>query len=102
VLFDGGDETAVGAIDARGVFDDLGDAHVGDVFGANDALLTCGLHLAAAEAEEGGAGEAVGELRDDLCAVVIAGGFAGGEEDGRVGAGGGGSSVDSSRWSSFQ
>ena len=53
VLFDGGDEPAVLAVDARHVPDDLGDAHVGDVFGAYDAVEAGGLHLLAAEAEEG-------------------------------------------------
>jgi len=38
-----------------------------------------------------------GEFGDDLCAVVVAGGLAGGEKNGRVGGGGDGSSVDSSR-----
>ena len=95
--FDGGDEAAVGRVDAWGVAKDLGDTHVGHVFGADDALLACGLHLATAEAEERGAGVAACELGDDLCAVVIARGFAGGEKDGRVGGGGDVSSVDFSR-----
>ncbi len=56
-LFDGGDEAAVGAVDAGRVADDFGDAHVGDVFGADDALLARRFHLRAAEAEEGGAGD---------------------------------------------
>jgi len=96
-LFDGGYESAVGTVDARGVFDDLGDSHVRYVFGADDALLACRFHLAAAQAEESGAGMAAEEFSDELCAVVIAGGLAGREEDGRVGGGGDGTSVDSSR-----
>jgi hypothetical protein len=38
LLFDGGYEAAVGSVDARGVADDLGDAHVGYVFCAYDAV----------------------------------------------------------------
>ena len=76
-LFDGCYETAVGAVDARGVFDDFGDAHVGYVFGADDAVEARGLHLFAAEAEEGCMGMSGAEFRDELCAVVVAAGFAG-------------------------
>jgi hypothetical protein len=79
------------------VLDDLGDAHVGDILGADDALLPGRLHLSAAKAKEGGPGVSAGEFGDDLRAVVIAGGLAGGEKDGRVGGGSDGSSVDSSR-----
>jgi uncharacterized protein YdeI (YjbR/CyaY-like superfamily) len=77
--------------------DDLGDAHVGDVFGADDALEAGGLHLQAAEAEEGRLRGAGAELGDELRAVVVAAGFAGGEKDGRVGFGCDGTSVDFSR-----
>jgi hypothetical protein len=35
------------------VANDLGDAHVGDVFGSHDAIKACLLHLLSAEAEEG-------------------------------------------------
>ncbi len=83
---DGVDEAAVLAVDVGGVADDFGDAHVGDVLGADDAGEAGGGHLLAAEAEEGGLGEAVGEFCDDLGAVVVAAGFSGGEED--VGCGG--------------
>jgi len=38
------------------VADDLGDAHVGDVFGADDAELASLRHALAAEAGEGGLG----------------------------------------------
>jgi hypothetical protein len=58
---------------------------VGDVFGADDALLAGGFHRGAAEAGEGGSGIAAVEFGDDLGAVMVAGGFAGGEEDARVG-----------------
>ncbi|HWB32142.1 MAG TPA: YdeI/OmpD-associated family protein [Acidobacteriaceae bacterium] len=61
---------------------------MGDVFGVDDALLAGGLHLRATEAGEGGAGDAGAEASDDLCAVVVAGGLAGGEEEERIGRGG--------------
>ena len=85
---DGGDERAVLRVDVRGVAQDLCDAHVGDVFGADDAVLAGGLHGGAAEAGEGGGGVAAVEFGDDGGAVVVAGGLAGGEEDARVGRGG--------------
>jgi len=72
VLLNGGDETAIGAVDVGRVADDFRDAHVGDVFGADDTVLTGGFHLTAAEAEEGGGGMAAVELGDDLRSVVIA------------------------------
>jgi hypothetical protein len=50
---------------------------VGYVFGANDAVLACGLHLCAAEAEGGEVRVAAAEFRDDLGSVVVAAGFAG-------------------------
>ncbi len=78
---DGCDKFAILGVDVGGVADDFGDAHVGDVFCADDAVLTgCG-HLLAAEAGEGGVREGLGQSADDLGAVVVAGGFAGGEED---------------------
>jgi hypothetical protein len=58
---------------------------VGDVFGADDALLAFRFHRSPAEAGEGGSGNAAAEFGDDFGAVVVAGGFAGGEEDARVG-----------------
>ena len=63
----------------------LGDAHDGDVFSTDDALLAGGFHGAAAEAGEGGFWQTLVEGMDELSAVSIAGGFAGGEEDARVG-----------------
>jgi hypothetical protein len=71
----------------------FGDAHVGNVFSADDAGLAGGFHLRAAEAGEGGLsweglGDAGAQLGDDLGAVVVARGLAGGEEDARVGSGG--------------
>ena len=96
-LLDRCDEASVGVVNAWRVVEDFGDAHVSYVFGADDALLAGCFHLAAAEAEEGCAGVAAEELSDDLRAVVVAGGLACGEKDGRIGRGGDGSSVDSSR-----
>ena len=83
--FDGADEFAVLAVDEGGVPEDLGDAHVGDVFGADDAALAGFGHLVAAETGEGGGGECGGECADDLCAVVVARGLTGREEEVRVG-----------------
>ena len=84
-MFDGCDQASIGVVDSWSVADDLGDAHVGYVFGANDAVEACGFHLAAAEAEEGYVGMAGAEFGDELRAVVVAAGFAGGEEDARIG-----------------
>jgi hypothetical protein len=70
------------------VAQDFGDAHVGDIFGADDAELAGVGHLGAAEAGEGGGWQARAQFGDDLGAVVVAGGLAGGEEDARVGGGG--------------
>jgi len=96
-FFDGGDEAAELAVDGGHVPDDLGDAHVGDVFGADDAVEAGGFHLQAAEAEGGEVGHAGTEFGEDLRAVVVAAGFAGREEDIRVGCCGDGTSVDFSR-----
>src|ERR1019366_8031903 len=94
---DGGDERAVLRMDVGGVAQDLGEAHVGDVLGADDALLAGGFHGGAAESGEGGAGQAGAEFGDDLGAVVVAGGFACGEEDAPIGDGSDGSRVDGSQ-----
>ncbi len=88
VALDGGDEAVVARVDAGRVAEDLGDAHVGDVLGADDALLACRFHLRAAEAGEACGGQAGAQGGDDLRAVVIAGGLPGGEEDARIGRGG--------------
>ena len=58
---------------------------MGDVLGADDALLAFRFHGSPAEAGEAGGGDTAAEFGDDLGAVVVAGGFAGGEEDARVG-----------------
>ena len=85
VALEGGDEGATGAEDARHVAEDFGDAHVSDVFGADDAGLAGLLHVRAAEASEGGFGKVSTQGGDEGGAVGIAGGFSGGEEDARVG-----------------
>jgi hypothetical protein len=90
---EGADEAAVARVDVGDVAEDLGDAHDGDVFGADDLLLALGEHGVAAEAGEGGGGKASAQGGDELGAVGIAGGFAGGEEDARVGGGGDGFSL---------
>jgi len=58
---------------------------VGDIFGADDALLALALHLVAAEADERGRWQGRPEGGDELRAVVVAAGLAGREEDARVG-----------------
>jgi hypothetical protein len=84
VLFDGGDEAAVLAVDVRHVPDDLGDAHVGDVFGPDDAVEAGGFHLLSAQAEAGELRVASPKFDEELGAVVVAAGFAGREEDARI------------------
>jgi hypothetical protein len=74
---DGADERAVLRVDVEGVAQDFGDAHVGDVFGADDALLAGGFHGRAAQAGEGGGRYTGAEFGDDLGAVVVAGSFTG-------------------------
>jgi uncharacterized protein YdeI (YjbR/CyaY-like superfamily) len=83
-LFDGGDESAVGSVDSRGVTEDFCDAHVGDVFGAHDAVEAGGFHLSAAEAEGIELRHAAAKFGDELRAVVVPAGFAGREEDART------------------
>lgn len=82
---DGADEPAVAAVDAGDVAEDFGDAHDSDVFGADGLELAGGAHFRSAQAGEGGVGEPWLESSDELCAVEVARGFAGGEEDLRVG-----------------
>jgi len=93
VALDAGDEFPVAGVDAGDVAEDFGDAHDGNVFGADDAGLAGLLHVRAAEAGEGGVGQARAQGVDEGGAVVVAGGFAGGEEDARVGLRGDGFSL---------
>jgi len=74
--------------------DDLGDAHVSDVFGPYDAIEPGLLHRTAAKAEEPSLRQPRAEFGDDLCAIVVAAGFACGEEDTRIGCGADATSVD--------
>ena len=91
---DAADQPAVLGVDIRRVTHDLGDAHVGDVFGADDAVEAGGLHLSATEAKAGQVGHTSAELGDDLRAVLVSAGFAGREEDCRIGWGNDRTSVD--------
>jgi hypothetical protein len=75
--------------------EDLGDTHDCDVFGADDLLLVPAGHLGAAEAGEGGVGQAGLEGGDELCAVGVAGGFARRQKDMRIGYGSDASSLSS-------
>ena len=85
VAADGADEPTVAGIDVGDVAEDFGDTHDGDIFGAHDLLLVLTGHLGAPETREGGVWKAGVEGGDDLGAVGITGGFAGGEEDARIG-----------------
>ena len=79
------DEAAVFSVDVRHVPYDLCDAHVSDIFGADDAVQTGGFHLLATEAEAGEFGAPYAKFSEKLGAVMVAAGFACGEEDARVG-----------------
>jgi len=68
-------------INIGGMADDFGEAHVGNVFGADDALDSGVGHFLAAESEEGCVGEVLENFGDEFCAVVIARGFACRDED---------------------
>jgi hypothetical protein len=78
---EGRDQFAVLGVDVGGVAEDLGDAHVGDVLGTDVAAQAGALHLLPAEAEEAGARQLGLQGVDELGAVMIAAGLAGGEED---------------------
>jgi hypothetical protein len=95
IAADRADEAAVAGIDVGDMTEDLSHTHDGDVFGADDLLLMLAGHLGAAEAGEGGVRKAGAEGGDDLGAVGVAGGFAGGEEDARIGDSGDASSLSS-------
>ena len=89
VLADGGFEAAEFAVDAGQVADDFSDAHDGHVFCTDDAVESGLDHARAAHADEGGMapgeGELAAQLVNEQCAVVLAAGFAGGDEDGGIG-----------------
>src|ERR1035441_651472 len=71
ITLDGCDQRAVLRVDVCGMAQDLGEAHVRDVLGSNDALLPSGFHSSSAEAGEGGVGKAGAEFGDDLGAVMV-------------------------------
>jgi hypothetical protein len=77
----------------RDVAEDFSDAHDGDVLCADDLLLVLASHLGAAETGKGRVGKAGAECSDDLCAVGVTRGFAGREEDPRIGESSNGSSL---------
>jgi hypothetical protein len=64
---------------------DFRNAHDGDFFGMDDAILAGFLHSHTAKAGEDRAGKALAESGDDCGAIGVSGGFAGGEEDARIG-----------------
>lgn len=85
VALDRGDQLSILRVDVRRVAEDLGEAHMGDILGTDDALEAGGGHLGAAQPRECGVGETCVQVGYELCAVVIGGGLSGGEEDARVG-----------------
>jgi hypothetical protein len=66
------------------VAQDFGDAHDGDIFGADGLALPFGGHFGSAEAGEGRGGEMLFQFGDEARAVVVARGFAGREKKDRV------------------
>jgi hypothetical protein len=84
-VLDRSNQRAVLRVDVRRVAYDFGETHVRDIFGADDAFEASVRHAGAAEASKGGGGNAAAHFGDDLCAVVVARGFASGEKDTRVG-----------------
>ena len=84
LLADAADETAVAGVDPGDVTEDFRHAHDGDVFGSDGALLAGGFHGGSTEAGEGGCREVLAQGGDELCAVGVSGGFAGGKEDARM------------------
>jgi hypothetical protein len=67
------------------VADHLGDSHVSDVLGPNDAVLMSFLHPLTAKSGESGSRDRFPQGMDQLCAIGIAGGLAGREKDARIG-----------------
>ena len=93
LLFQAGDQLAILAEDEGRVPEHLGDAHVRDVLGTDGLELAGGGHLRAAQSSEGSRGELCAEGGDEGCAVGVAGGLAGREEEARVGRRGDGFSL---------
>jgi hypothetical protein len=69
------------------VADDLGEAHVGDILGADDAFEACVGHCDSAKTGETGLGHPRTQIGDDARSIVVARGFTGGEKDARIGVG---------------
>src|ERR1051326_1332931 len=68
------------AADVRQVFDHFNQPDDGDIFRIDQQLAAGGTHFFSAHAEEGGAGGLLAQRVNELRAVSIAGGFAGGEQ----------------------
>ena len=97
-MLDRGNECAVLRVYIGSMADDFGEAHVCDVFSSDNAVEASIRHPGSAEAREFGVGDAGAEFSDDLCAVVVARGFASGEKDARVGVVGDGDKFSLSIW----
>ena len=67
---------------------------VGNIFGANDTVKPSGVHLFSAEAEGVEMRHSMVQLGENLGAIMVAAGFACGEEDARIGLGRYRTSVD--------
>ena len=87
VTLDESDQLPVLRVYVWGVADDLREAHVRDIFGADDAFQASAGHLGATEASEAGHGQARAQMRDDPRSVVVSRGLASGEKYARIGVG---------------
>jgi uncharacterized protein YdeI (YjbR/CyaY-like superfamily) len=76
------------------VAEDLGDAHVGDVFGSDDAVEACLFHLPSSKAKAGELRVAGAQFGEDHRTVVVATGLPGREKYPRIGLDLDGTSVD--------
>jgi hypothetical protein len=85
---DAADEFAVLRVDEGGMAQNLGDAHVGDVPGANDLALPLQGHLRAAQAGKRRRRKALAKCRNQVRAIDVSRGFTGGDKDERIGVGG--------------
>jgi len=82
---DSADELAELGVDIGCVTEHFGNAHVGNVLGADDTPLASLFHLPAAETEESCLGKGRLQRLNQLRAVVVPRGLSGGEEDMRIG-----------------
>jgi hypothetical protein len=78
----GGEQFAVLAVDAGDMSDDLEDADDGEGGGVNDGTDAGGAEAGAGATEELGIGEGAAEFLDYEGSVEVAGGFAGGDQEG--------------------